>query len=203
MAFYDTTEVVRALEKWLGTIILETGPKAGEPLFETVTKLDTIDLVEAAEKTISVDKRLCCVVPGEETYRAVSEKPLTLVRSQEFFFVMSAVDYSPFYKEAYFGYGEDPDQMTKSGLLLMKDLLINKLFGQPLKRLEVPSNDPNEPDFTANYDCVFVPKSGQSARFTEDENNLSDVREGYILSVLTTMGTQQGCLSRGNRRPRG
>jgi len=202
MSFYDTTEVIRALEKWLATLTIANpdSPDDTEPLFEVVTKLDTPDLATAVERSIAVTERLVCVVPGQDSYTPIKSNPVTLQREQEFLFILSAADFSPFFQENFFSYGEDADVKVQTGLLKMKDYLISQLFGQPLANLSIEQDDGTT--YTANFKCVFVPEGGKSAAFEGDSAAVPEIREGYILAVRVTMGEQQACLARGTRRLR-
>jgi len=202
MSFYDTTEVIRALEKWLASLMI-TNPNAPdheEPLFEVVTKLDTPDIMLAAEKTFAVTERLCCVVPGNDSYGVIKDRPLTLQRVQDFMLVMSATDFSPFSNENVFGYGDGDtsDTLVQTGLIWMKDELIKKIFGQPLSNLVI-KNDLGEVEFEASFNCTFQPTGAELAAFKNDKYE-QEVREGIILALKVSMGEQTACQLRGTRR---
>lgn len=183
--FIDTMSVVRGLENKLAGMrftaeLVPVGSATvavGGLMWEVVSKQSTPSLALAVEKALAVTERLACVVPGRERWEAIrGGEAAAQRRVQTFLILLSGVDFDPFAATSFYGDGQVP------GLLAMKDAVVRELYGESL----------------GVRGAVVVPRGGESIRFAEGEDEgLSDVREGYVLTVDVGMGVMQGCVSRG------
>lgn len=187
--FLNTMQVVKGLESALEAmtfpeeILPETTTTlhAGDRIWQVVSKQSTPSLALAIEKAIAVTERLACVVPGRERYEPVQGGVAAAQkRIQTFIILMSGVDFDPFEATSFYGDHETP------GLLAIKDHVIEKLYGETL----------------GVKGAIVIPRAGESVRFADDQDGqadigISDIREGYALTVDVTMGVMQACTSRG------
>lgn len=203
MAFHETTELIHGIQQFIKNLTFPAGGVlADEKVFELVTKQDSPDIVKAVERVIGVTERVGAIVPGRDSYEIVSTKPYRVARRQEILIILSAVDFDPFEQESFFGVDANEDFNNEArGLLYMKDLLIEKLMGQPLANFSAPDPDDAtaDPIYETNMKYVFTPMYGEGARFAKDEQDLSDIREGYMQWFSVYMGEENVCTTRGAR----
>ena len=188
-AFLSTMAVVAGLEERLRAMqfpaelipATSTTIQVGDPIWQVVSKQSTPSLALAVEKALAVTERLACVVPARERYEPMQGAAgVAQKRMQTFLILMSGVDFDPFEAASFYGSEDVP------GLLELKDHVVRELYGESL----------------GVRGAVVIPRAGESVRFADDQDGqantgLSDIREGYVLTVDVTMGVMQAHTSRG------